>query len=167
MGSLQIRARPYTHMAAEGTCELSASLCVCLNMMEENALAALVLCLLVVVKHYLRRRVDIRTKQDDGNPWTNQVSGQENTLEGCKSLHFQQQCRLPAKPGQPAIQAEEKRPAAAGRRYEMNKAAVQGFDAEEGRRTKLNIRKEAEDMESKRRKSRKYTMLGNSTFYHA
>lgn len=135
-----------------------------------------------VVKHYLRRRVDIRTKQDDGNPWTNQVlttvvikniilfpqvSGQENTLEGCKSLHFQQQCRLPAKPGQPAIQAEEKRPAAAGRRYEMNKAAVQGFDAEEGRRTKLNIRKEAEDMESKRRKSRKYTMLGNSTFYHA
>ena len=26
-----------------------------------------------VMKHYLRRRFDIRTKQDDGNPWTNQV----------------------------------------------------------------------------------------------
>ena len=26
-----------------------------------------------VMKHYHRRRFDIRTKQDDGNPWTNQV----------------------------------------------------------------------------------------------
>ena len=91
-----------------------------------------------------------------------QVSGQEDTMEGCKSLHFHQPCRLPSKNGQPAVKAEEKR------REEEKRAAVQGLKVEEGRRAKLNTRREAEDTESKRRrKSRKYTMLGNSTFYHA
>jgi len=139
--------------------------------MEENALAALALCILVVMKHYLRRRFDIRTKQDDGNPWTNQVSGQENTIEGCKSLHFHHACRLPAK-HEPAIQAESSEKRAGGRREEfLNEAALQRLDEEsrhrESGRTKLNARREVEVTESKKRKkSRKFT-LGNSTFYHA
>jgi len=139
--------------------------------MEENALAALALCILVVMKHYFRRRFDIRTKQDDGNPWTNQVSGQENTIEGCKSLHFHHACRLPAKQ-KPAIQAESSEKRAGGRREEfLNEAALQRLDEEsrhrESGRTKLNARREVEVTESKKRKkSRKFT-LGNSTFYHA
>ena len=70
------------------------------------------------------------------------MSGQEDTIEGCKSLHFHHPCRLPARHG-PEIQAEasEKRPAV--RREEVNKAALQGLDMErrdpEGHSTKVNI----------------------------
>ena len=100
------------------------------------------------------------------------MSGQENTIKGCKSLHFHHACRLPDK-HKPAIQAEsspEKR--AGGRREEfLNEAALQRLDEEsrhrESGRTKLNARREVEDTESKKKKkSRKFT-LGNSTFYHA
>lgn len=45
------------------------------------------------MKHYLRRRYDIRTNQNDGNPWTSQVNPQEDCVEGCKSLHFNNQCK--------------------------------------------------------------------------
>ena len=100
-----------------------------------------------------------------------QVSGQENTIEGCKSLHFHHACRLPAK-HEPAIQAESSEKRAGGRREEvLFEAALQRLDEEsrhrESGRTKLNARREVEVTESKKRKkSRKFT-LGNSTFYHA
>ena len=93
-------------------------------------------------------------------------------MEGCKSLHFHHPCRLPATHGPTTIQAEASEIRPAGRREEVNKVALQGLDIErrdpEGQRTKLNIKREAEDTERKRRKkSKKYMMLGNSTFYHA
>ena len=99
------------------------------------------------------------------------MSGQENTIEGCKSLHFHHACRLPAK-REPAIQAEASEQRAGGRRDKvLNEAALQKLDEEsrhrESGRTNLISRREVEDTESKKRKkSRKFT-LGNSTFYHA
>ena len=92
-------------------------------------------------------------------------------MEGCKSLHFHHPCRLPARHG-PTIQAGASEIRPAGRREEVNKVALRGLDMErrdpEGQRTKLNVKREAEDAERKRRKkSKQYTMLGNSTFYHA
>ena len=46
-----------------------------------------------MLKHYLRRRHDIKTNQNDGQPWTSQLNPQEFCVEGCKSLHFNNPCK--------------------------------------------------------------------------
>ena len=62
--------------------------------MEENFYILLFLCSLVIVKHYLRRRFDIKTRQDDRNPATNIVNPDKEIVEGCKSLHFNTKCKI-------------------------------------------------------------------------
>ena len=97
-----------------------------------------------------------------------QVSGQKNTIEGCKSVHFHHACRQPAK-HEPVSHAEASEKRAGGRREEANEAALQRLESRhpESGRTRLNARRELEDTESKKRKKSRKLTLGNSTFYHA
>ena len=62
--------------------------------MEDNFYVVTLLCFLVILKHYLRRRFDIETSQDDRNPCTSQVNTQQDAVEGCKSLHFNTPCAV-------------------------------------------------------------------------
>lgn len=64
--------------------------------MEENFYVVIFLCALVILKHYLRRRFDIKTKQNDRDPATNIVnaSSQKEIVEGCKSMHFNTKCKI-------------------------------------------------------------------------
>ena len=62
--------------------------------MEENFYVVVLLCLIVILKHYLRRRLDIKTSQDDRNPCTSQVNSQTDAVEGCKSAHFNTKCKV-------------------------------------------------------------------------
>jgi len=139
-------------------------------------MVALVLCLLVVLKHYLRRRFDIKTKQDDGNPWTDQVSNQDKSIvEGCKSLHIHQRCRAPANKSSTVL----------GQREEMARGGVTG--ASQGKGTKSNVEGrvgghlardfgmfpntvqyggDTDTTKKGRKKSKKYTKIGHSTFYN-
>jgi len=146
----------------------------CLGAMEENALVALVLCLLVVLKHYLRRRFDIKTKQDDGNPWTDQVSNQDKSIvEGCKSLHIHQRCRVPTKESSTVL----------GQREEMARGRVTGASQGKGTKSSVECRShlagdfrmfpntvqyggDADTTKKGRKKSRKNTKIGHSTFYN-
>ena len=62
--------------------------------MEENFYWVIFFCSLVLLKHYLRRRFDIKTHQDDRNPVTNIVVNTDiERVDGCKSLHFNTKCK--------------------------------------------------------------------------
>ena len=64
--------------------------------MEENIYVALFFCSLVLLKHYLRRRLDIKIHQDDRNPVTTIVTenSENDRIDGCKSFHFNSKCKI-------------------------------------------------------------------------
>ena len=62
--------------------------------MEESFYIVILICFVVILKHYLRRRLDIKTSQDDRNPCTSQVNTQHLAVDGCKSPHFNTKCKV-------------------------------------------------------------------------
>merc|ERR1712107_455240 len=60
------------------TCPVSSAQC---PTMEENIWIVVLLGFVLVLKHFLRRRLDIKTNQHDGNPWTNITDDSDGTEE--------------------------------------------------------------------------------------